>query len=153
MYPYSITKAYDMICKYKTPVNITRPPCNCVNVSFHQQGSRNQTSTPVAGTNDVLHRNVMSYNCDRIGHYSGQFSLPDRCRTVTQSLRIGYSFAHTTPFKKDLINPHWVLLDSCSTVSSDMDPSLLSDIKYCVPIWIYMCLQMVGIYTLNSLAQ
>ena len=97
IYPNTIAKVYDVICKHKTPKNSTHLPHNRVNVSFHQRGSGNQTCPPVAGTDDVLHRDFMCYKCDSTGHYSGQCTLTDHCRTDTQDLQLGYSFAQTTP--------------------------------------------------------
>ena len=68
MYPKTISKAYDVIFKYKTLANSTCLPCNFVGISFQHRGCGNQTSPPVAGTNHVLHRYAMCYNCDRPSH-------------------------------------------------------------------------------------
>ena len=102
-------------------------------MSFQHQGSGNQTSPPVYGTDCVLHRDVMCYNCDRPGHFSVQCSSHDHRNIRTQSFRLGYSFYRTTPVQKDLINLNCILLDSCSIVSSVMNTSLLSDTKDCHP--------------------
>ena len=48
----------------------------------------------------------------------------------SQSLHFSYYFYCTTPVHKYLINPNWILLNSCSTVSSFINPSLLSYINY-----------------------
>ena len=106
-------------------------PRNHVYVSFHQLGYVNQTSTPISGTDGVLYRYAMCYNCDRPGHYFGQCTLPYPylCKIVTHPLQLGYFFAHTTPVQKSLIILNWILLNSCSSVSSFMDPYLLSYIK------------------------
>ena len=100
-------------------------PRNHADVSFHQQWDWNQTSTLVAGTDGILQRDVMCYNCGRPGHYYGQCHLPDCHKTGTQSLHLSYYFDQTTPVCKNLINPNWILLNSCSTESSGMNPSLL----------------------------
>ena len=113
--------------------NSTRLPHNCVNLSFHQRGSGNHNSPPVPGTDDVLHRYVMCYNCDRPSNYSGRFPLPDCRWTWKHSLQLGCSFSQNTPVQKHLINYNWILLNSCSTVSFIMDSSLLSEITDCDP--------------------
>ena len=133
MYPNTITEVYDVICKYKKTKKITCLPRNYVNASFHQIGDGNQTSPPVSGTNGLLHRDVMCYNCDRPNHYSGQCPLPDFCKTGTWYPQLIYYFTQTTSVQKDPINPSWALLNSCSTISSIMNQFLLSYIKDCHP--------------------
>ena len=108
-------------------------PRNHVYVSFHQLGCGNQTSTPISGTDGVLYRYVMCYNCDRPGHYFGQCTLPYPylCKIVTHPLQLGYFFARTTPVQKELMNPNCILLGSCFIVTSVMNPSILSDMNHC----------------------
>ena len=68
IYPKNISKAYDVLCKYNTPENSPRLPRKRTDVSFNQQGARNQTFPPASGTDDVLHKDFMCYNCDRSCH-------------------------------------------------------------------------------------
>ena len=126
MYPKTAAKAYGMFCKYKKTKKITRLTHNRVDVIFHQKGYGKQTSPPISGTDTILHRDVMCYNCDRTSHYSGNVSLPDCRKTGTQSLQLGYSFAQTNSVQKYMINPNSILLDYCSITSSIMNPYILS---------------------------
>ena len=100
MYPKTISKHYEVLCKYKTPTNSTRLTHKYIVVIFHQRGDGNQNYPPTDGTYDVLHRDDMCYNCDSPGHYYGQCTLPDCRRTGTHSLQLGYSFDQTTPVQK-----------------------------------------------------
>ena len=67
------------------------------------------------------------------GHPSGRFPLSYCHRTRTQSLQLGYYFSQNKSVQKDLINLNWVLFESCLTVSSVMNPYIISDINYCHP--------------------
>ena len=133
IYPKTIAKDYAMLFKYKTPENRMIIPRNHVGVSLHKLGYWNQTSLPISGIYNILHRDVMCYICNMPGHYYGQLRLLDIHRTSTQSLQLGYSFAHTTPIQKDLINNNWILINSCYTVSYVMNPYLIPDNKDCHP--------------------
>ena len=115
-----------------------RLPHNPVDMIFHQRGSGYQTCPPIASSDEILHRDIIYCNCDTLGHYYGQCHSPDGHRTDTQSLKLGYSFAHTTPVHKYLINNNCILIESCSTMSSFMNPYLLSDIDYYNPD-MYIC--------------
>ena len=129
MYARNIVKACGVLCKYNTKTKCMCLPCNHVDVSFHKKGDGNQTSPPVSGTDGGLHRDSMCYNCDRTSCYSIYRPLPDRCNTGTQSLKLIYSVAQTTPVQKDLINLNLIIIDYCPTMSSVMNPFILSYIK------------------------
>ena len=133
MYPTTIAEACDVICKYKRPENSTRLNCNRIDVSFYQQWAGNQTCPPVTATADVHNRDVMWHTCDSLDCYYGKFPLTDIRRTGTHPLQLGYSFAHTTPVHKYLINNIWILLDPFFNVIYVMNLYLLSDTKNCNP--------------------
>ena len=59
IHPKTISKAYNVLCKYNKTSKIVCLPRNRVNVSFHQRGDWNQTSPPVAVADGVLHRYFM----------------------------------------------------------------------------------------------
>ena len=130
MYHANIDKAYGVLCKYNTPSNSMCINRNRAGAIFHQRGGGKHTFPHIAGTNYVFQRYVMWYNFDRQDHYSGQFTFPDRHRIGKQPLQLVYYFAQTNPAQKYLINPNYILLESCSNVSYTNNPYLLSDIKY-----------------------
>ena len=100
IYPKNIDKSYDVLFKYKTPENSMCIPRNHVNKSFHHRGAGNQNSPHIAGTDDILNRDVMCYICDRPSNYYGKCTLTDHRRTGTQSLQLGYYFTQTNPVHK-----------------------------------------------------
>ena len=81
---------------------------------------------------------VMWYNCDHTGHYSGQCNLPDRRqngkgRRGIGMIQVGHLFAQDER-KNDLsevIDKDWILLDSCSTDSVCCNVDLLKGLRNC----------------------
>ena len=125
MYPKTIDKANDGFASIREHKTSRVFHHNRTDVIFYQKGSGNQTCTPVAGTYYILHRDVMCYNCDRHGHYSSKFALPDHHMNGTQSLQLGYYFAQTNPVHRNLINPNYILIDSCYVMSSVINTFLI----------------------------
>ena len=54
-------------------------------------------------------------------------------RTGTQSLQVGLTMTQTTKEAPttNIINPNWILLDTCSTISSIRNKSLVQNIQPC----------------------
>ena len=108
-------------------------PCKHVSVSFHYMWDWKQNYAQVTITNDAIQRDFMWYNCNMPGHPSGRFPLSYLHRTRTQSLQLGYYFSQNKAVQKDLINLNWIVFESCLTVSSVMNPYIISEINYCHP--------------------
>ena len=87
--------------------------------------------------NRLLHRLLIPTmpftDCNRPGNHSVRFPLSYRHRTRTQSLQLGYYFSQNIAVQKELINLNWIVFESCITVSSVMNPYIISDIKDCHP--------------------
>ena len=87
--------------------------------------------------NRLLHRLLIPTmpftDCNRPGNHSVRFPLSYCHRTRTQSLQLGYYFSQNKAVKKELINLNWIVFESRLTVSSFMNPYILSDIKDCHP--------------------
>jgi hypothetical protein len=92
---------------------------------FAQKGQRASfdLSTAVPGRDGKVH-DVTCYNCNEDGHFSNQ--CPEKDRRQKNVTLAQFSLA-----QKDLaiINPNWILLDTCSTVSVICNPNLVSNIK------------------------
>jgi hypothetical protein len=142
-YPSDMTSAYSLLVNYKTPTNaaVTRRSHNASDVSsvaspissvspstsgvtFAQQ----QKSTPVPGSDGVLHPTITCYQCHGTGHYANTCPAPlDNATTVPPGTTLfQYVLAQTTA---DGIHPRCILLDSQSTISVFMNPSMLSNIR------------------------
>ena len=68
------------------------------------------------------------------GTLCGKFpSSTANTRTGTQSLQVGLTMTQTTKEAPttNIINPNWILLDTCSTISSIRNKSLVQNIQPC----------------------
>ena len=137
-YPVHLTAAYDLLCNYRpvpTGRREERENDTAVNVSFAQVTQDNNTGTDnqavIPGNNGVTSTHTFCYACRQHGHIARYCPSPrDQRAGGIQSMQIGIALAQV-PEKNgsDLISPHWLLLDSGSTVSSIRNPDLLKDIR------------------------
>ena len=77
---------------------------------------------------------VTCYHCHEMGHYSVKCpSSTVNTRTSSQSLQFGLTMTQTTTNipETDFINPNWILLYTCSTISSFSNRDLFQDICAC----------------------
>jgi hypothetical protein len=98
--------------------------------SFLQTGA-SADATAVAGNDGRHFPEVRCCRCQSNGHYSGNCPTPP-----SQHLQIGLCLTQAVqpqPWPNNTVNPNWLLLDSCSTVSSIQNEKFLSNIHACKP--------------------
>ena len=78
-----------------------------------------------------------------MGHYGGNFpsSTSDTCMR-SQSLQVGLTMTQTTNYipETDIINTHWIILDTCSTISFIININLVQETRACdagKELWTY----------------
>jgi hypothetical protein len=143
-YPRTMTRTYDILTKYKTPNRRRndeggrgagrggRDENNRASGrSFLQtgdQGGDSGNTRVVTGTDGRRFPDVRCYRCQSNGHYSG--NCPG---TPSQHLQVGLCLIQASPTstQHNTVNPDWLLLDSCSTVSSINNGKFLQSIKTC----------------------
>ena len=131
--PKTTTDAYDVLCCYKKPA----PPCQVhappAVVTFFQSGDTEKNKT-IPGNDVRSFPEVTCYCCQETGNYARNFpSSTANTHTGTHSLQVGLTMTQTTKEAPttNIINPNWILLDTCSTISSMRNKSLVQNIQPC----------------------
>ncbi len=105
-----------------------------IDVQMVQQKAKG-SGNPVPGSDGILHDRITCYACGKKGHYS--FACPtidddqeSNGKSGVGCTQMGYALRQRGD---PMINPSWILLDSCSTTSTFHDKSLVSNIHKCAP--------------------
>ena len=132
-YPKTTTSAYYVLFRYKklAPQRQLHVPPTAV--TFCQSGDTKKNK--ITPWNDGRYfPEVTCYCCQETGYYAGNFSsFTAIIRTGIQSLQVGLTMTQTTKEepKNNIINQNWILLDTCSTISSIRNKSLVQNIHPC----------------------
>ena len=151
-YPALVAAAFDLMNRHsgeldKVKKNSRANSNNRSGVMFAQRGTSNSDSTnssntqdPVAGTDGRLLPSIRCYNCQSDGHYAGQCPFEDaRQNGGTQgSGFVQFGFCHAQREKNGtggdfgcVINPNWLLLDTCSTHIVCANVDLVENLATC----------------------
>ena len=132
-YPKTITAAYELL--QKTCAEVPKQTNhnwrfrrnknnfnNITNLSFAQT-----TDAVVAGLDGKKHPHIVCHACNKRGHYA------NCCPEVPTKTKVKPQFAQFVlkQSEESYINPNWLLLDTCSTVSAIKNPTLLTNIRPC----------------------
>ena len=133
-FPETLTAAYDLLQRIANDFTIyttgssrfskfkLRAQKKLGAISFLQSGT-NESDELVPGRDGKIHPKIICHNCHKAGHYSKQYPHNKK------------QFAHftLTQNKMQVVNKHWLLLDSCSTVSVCCNPDMVQHIRKCAP--------------------
>ena len=133
-FPETLTAAYDLLQRIANDFTIYTTGSSRFSrfkakaqkrlgaISF-LQSSGEETDDLVPGRDGKIHPKIVCHNCHKRGHYSNQ--CPNNRK----------QFAHftLTQNKMQVVNKHWLLLDSCSTVSVCCNPQMVQHIRECAP--------------------
>ena len=130
-YPETVTAAYDLL--QSTCPTLNKPSrfgsrfrkggrFKLGNVSFVQLGEKNNTP-PVPGTDGIIHPNITCHGCNAKGHYRNRCPTTPKNVTLTQFVLNQHELS--------TIDPTWILLDTCSTVSVFCNKELVTNITPC----------------------
>ena len=82
----------------------------------------------VASVNDTYHQEITCYNCNNKGHYSNKCPYEYQQNTKKPNgvnlLMRAITLTQNDPSVGE-INPHWILLNTCSTASVARNPNLV----------------------------
>lgn len=155
-YPATLTEAFDLLVRESGEYDTVRP----LNSRFRGRGGRgtrgrnsylfaqqgrggrntfdskysysrtndNNSDEIVAGTDGAIFHNVKCYGCQFHGHYRNM--CPYATRTGVVAAHVGYMLAQGGYFN---IPKSWLLLDTCSTCNVSNNPTLVSNIRTCMP--------------------
>ena len=119
-YPKTTTTAYYVLFCYKKPALPRQVHAPLAAVTFVQSGDTDKNKiTP--GNDGRSFPEVRCYCCQETEHYAGNCpSSTANTRTAIQSLQMGLTMTQTTKEAPttNIINRNWILLDTCSTISS-----------------------------------
>ena len=132
-YPKTITSAYELL--QKTCPEVPKP----VNKNWRFRQNKGNLSNPTnlsfAQTTDKVfpgldgkkHPHVICHSCNKRGHYA------NKCPEVPISSKVKLQFAQfiLNQMQGSHINPNWLLLDTCSTVSVVCNPAVITNIRPC----------------------
>ena len=128
-YPTTMVLAYELL--QKTAPTLTNPLSRFSKfrrsrngrgqsrVSFMQKGA-----TPVPGVDGKVHTHITCHKCKHDGHYKNQ------CPDIEGSDNVSFPNFSLSQHELATINPNWILLDTCSTVSVFNNAALVHDISY-----------------------
>ena len=127
-YPDTLAAAYRILTKYDpgpTATNTHNRVGYRADVAFTQEGGNRQL---VAGVDGRKYPGIFCFGCGKEGHYVNQCPLASSTDTQLMQAHFGFSqrSGHTIPSS-------WILLDSCLTVSSVIDRSLVANLRDCEP--------------------
>ena len=141
-YPTTWSKAFAVLNKFvQAAGNVgrnrgtTRPPDRSGR-SFAQSTTKKEV---VNGTDGNTWPDTFCYGCKKYGHISKFCPTSDKHHGNIQQhqshAQVGFSltqhvFDHG---RTDIVNPDWLLLDSCSTVTTIKNPTLATNIADCAP--------------------
>jgi len=160
-FPDTVTEAYNLMSSYvprKPLSNTNRAQIRQNGLGFLQTKakSKGENSSPVPGTDGVLHERVQCYNCGQRGHYShkcpvallqegtepAEDIIGSKTDTVNTSESLdmspgndymGFGFVQVSMFQSGArlsgIHKDWVLLDTQSNCDIFMNPTLLTNIR------------------------
>ena len=132
-YPKTTTAAYDELCHHKKPTpprQVHAPPPT---VLFVQSGDTDLKKT-VPVNDRISFPEVICYCCQETGRYAGNFpSSTAKTHTESQSLHVGLTMTQTTKDEPttNIINPNWILLYTCSTISYIINKNIFQNIQPC----------------------
>lgn len=125
-FPETPTEAYDLLQRISSDISLYttgttrfgrfrfRNRHKVGMVSFMQQGSKGSKHlTP--DRDGKVHPEIKCHNCGREGHYANQ----------CDKNKVQFAHFSLTQNKLQIINKHWLLLDSCLTVSVCTNPELV----------------------------
>jgi hypothetical protein len=139
-----MTSAYSLLVSYRTPTSSIpqrrfQPTFSPDSPSFSATVQSaplssgmtfaQQQTSPVPGSDGVLHPTITCYQCHGSGHYANTCPVPVLSTAKSASpgtTLMQYVLAQSTA---DGIHPRCVLLDSQSTISVFMNPSMLTNIR------------------------
>ena len=127
------TAAYNVMCRYKKPAPPHEVHAPHEAVTLVQIGDTDQNQT-TPGNYGRSFTEITCYRCQETGHYTRNcLSSTANTRTGTKSLQNGLIMTQTTKEAPPniIINPNWILLDTCSTISSIRNKILVQDIQPC----------------------
>ena len=135
-YPVTVPAMYELMathCPDSTTSNTRRgvvlvqqattPPSD-----DNSSNARNRDRTPVAGTDGNI-INALCYNCNTPGHLSYNCPEPST-RDGVGMLQVGFSLAQSSS-SQEVINPNWILLDTCSTDNVFRNKKFLTNVRMC----------------------
>lgn len=98
---------------------------NCIsNVIFAKKGKKSTFDPTMAVPGwDGKVNDITCFNCDRDGHFANQCPEPD-CRKKKVTLA---QFS-LTQIDIEIIDPNWILLDTCTTITVICNPTLVNNI-------------------------
>ena len=137
-YPETVTAAYELL--QRTSSNISgdksfaksrgnRMRNKFTNVMFAQRKTSNDganSNSPIPGRNGKVYDDIECYNCNERDHYSDQCTKADR-----RNKNVILAQFILTQQDMEVVNKHWLLLDTCSTVSVCCNSSLITNIQQC----------------------
>ena len=137
-YPETVTQAYDLLQKTCPEVPSRRSSRNW---RFRRNKNRNQRSrlsfaqvgngeSPTPGTDGRVFAHINCHSCGKYGHFANKCPGGSKQVTALQVMlhQQGVSFSQKS---QDVINPNWLLLDTCSTVSVCCNKDMVTGIKPC----------------------
>ena len=88
----------------------------------------------VASVSGSFHNNITCYNCNNKGHYSNECPYVDEKKERNSGVSFFMRAVMLTQNDPSVgeINPHWILLDTCSTASVAGNPHLVTNIRKCI---------------------
>ena len=119
-YPANMTVAQNMLFRYSTETVETNRPYTLAEVKASDEQSV-QSETPILGTNGKCNTVITCYKCGNKGH------ITPFC-PVTESVQ-ATQLTFTMKSGNKMFPNIWILLDSCSSISSTSAVDLVRDIE------------------------
>ena len=140
-YPTDMGTAFDVLCRYNEGRSNSRRQDNDTRDGDRDRSRQQQQHFSFLQAGEALcpgtdgqitkrgGRYPRCYKCNKIGHLADNCPTPNTGRAGTQSVLIRLALAQGSDGY--IIDPNWILIDTCSNVTSFINPNLLTDIKDC----------------------
>ena len=136
-YPFDLNDAYSALVDYATPVNTGgrtwTTPTATMSAAPEAGAMTFAQHTLVPGTDGATYATITCFRCEGVGHYA------DRCPSDSDTASTAVSSAAGTTLlqhaymlaqsKATGIDPHWILLDSQSTISVFKNKAMLNNVR------------------------